>query len=51
MPKSLDELAEVCPASELWGVHGFTVTDHNKAWVKFFEISVEEPARRGREVK
>jgi hypothetical protein len=44
------EPAEVYPASERWGVDGFTVTDRNKAWDKFFEISLEEPARTGREV-
>jgi hypothetical protein len=42
------EPAEVYPASELWGVDGFTVTDRNKAWDKFFEILLEEPALRGR---
>jgi hypothetical protein len=36
------EPAEVYPASELWGVDGFTFTDRNKAWDKFFEISLEE---------
>lgn len=45
------EAAEVYPASELRGVDGFTVTDRNKAWDKFFEISLEEPARKRREVK
>jgi hypothetical protein len=35
--------AEVYPASELWGVDGFTVTDRNKAWAKFFEISRSQP--------
>jgi hypothetical protein len=45
------EPAEVYPASELWGVDGFTVTDRNKAWDKFFETSLEQPARRRREVK
>ena len=44
------EPAEVHPNSEAWGVDGFTVTDKNKAWDKFFEISLEEPARTGREV-
>jgi hypothetical protein len=44
------EPAEVYPASKLWGVDGFTFTDRNKAWAKFSEISLEEPARRGREV-
>ena len=42
------EPAEVYPASELWGVDGFRVTERNKAWDKFFEISLEEPALRGR---
>ena len=42
------EPAEVYPASELWGVDGFTLTDRNKAWDKFFEISLQEPALRGR---
>jgi len=45
------EPAEVYPASELWGVNGFTFADRNKAFDKFFEISLEEPARRGRQVK
>jgi hypothetical protein len=31
-------------------VDGFTFTDRNKAFDKFFEISLEEPARTGREV-
>jgi hypothetical protein len=42
---------EVYPPSETWGVDGFTVTDRNKAWAKFFEISLEEPARKRKEVK
>ena len=42
---------EVYPSSEAWGVDGFTVTDRNKAWDKFFEISLEEPAKTGKEVK
>ena len=42
------EPAAVYPNSEAWGVDGFTVTDRNKAWDKFFEISLEEPALRGR---
>lgn len=37
------EPAEVYPASELWGVDGFTLTDRNKAWAKFFEISRSQP--------
>ena len=41
---------EVYPNSDAWGVDAFTFTDRNKAWVKFFEISLEEPARRGKEV-
>jgi hypothetical protein len=44
------EPSEVYPRSESCGVDGFTVTDRNKAWDKFFEISLEEPARTGREV-
>jgi hypothetical protein len=44
------EPAEVYPASEAWGVDGFTFTNRNKAWAKFSEISLEEPARRRREV-
>jgi hypothetical protein len=44
------EPAEVYPASEAWGVDGFTFTNRNKAWAKFSEISLEEPAKRGREV-
>jgi len=51
MPKSLNELAEVYPASELWGVHGFTFPDLNRAWDKFFEISLKEPAMKRKEVK
>lgn len=42
--------AEVYPNSEAWGVDGFTFTNRNKAWAKFSEISLEEPARRGKEV-
>ena len=45
------EPAEVYPASEAWGVDGFTFTDRNKAWAKFSEISLQEAARRGREVR
>jgi hypothetical protein len=45
------EPAEVYPASELWGVDGFTFADRDKAWDKFFEISLEEPARNRKEVK
>ena len=45
------EPAEVYPASELWGLNGFTFADRDKAWAKFFEISLEEPARKRREVK
>jgi hypothetical protein len=41
---------EVYPNSDAWGVDGFTVTDRNKAFDKFFEISLEEPAMKGREV-
>jgi hypothetical protein len=44
------EAAEVYPASERWGVDGFTVTDRNKAFDKFFEISLDEPARKRKEV-
>ncbi len=44
------EPAEVYPASELWGVNGFTFADRNKAFDKFFEISLEEPARKREEV-
>jgi len=44
------EPAEIYPASELWGVDGFTFTERNRAWDKFFEISLEEPARTGKEV-
>jgi hypothetical protein len=43
--------AEIYPNSEAWGVDGFTFTNGNKAWARFFEISLEEPARRGKEVK
>src|SRR5262249_61604505 len=45
------EPAEVYPPSERWGVDGFTFTDRNKAWDKFFEISLEKPAMEGKEVK
>jgi hypothetical protein len=48
---SVVEAAEVYPTSKLWGANGFTVTDRNKAWDKFFETSLEEPAMRRREVK
>jgi len=41
---------EVYPASETWGTAGFTFADSNKAWDKFFEISLEEPAMKGKEV-
>jgi hypothetical protein len=44
------EPAEIYPPSELWGANGFTFADTNKAWDKFFEISLEGPARTGREV-
>ena len=40
------EPAEVYPRSELWGVDGFTVTDRKKAWDKFFEMSLGEPANQ-----
>jgi hypothetical protein len=42
--------AEIYPNSEAWGVDGFTFTNRNKAWAKFSEIPLEEPARRRREV-
>jgi hypothetical protein len=41
---------EVYPNSDAWGVDGFTVTDRNKALDKFFEISLEEPAMKRKEV-
>ena len=41
---------EVYPNSDAWGVDGFTFTDRNKAFEKFFEISLGEPAIKGREV-
>ena len=41
---------EVYPNSDAWGVDGFTFTDRNKAWNKFSEISLEEPAKTGKEV-
>ena len=44
------EPAEVYPASERWGVDGFTFTDWNKARAKFLKMSLEEPARREKEV-
>jgi hypothetical protein len=40
----------VYPNSDAWGADGFTVTDCNKAWDKFFEMSLEEPARTRKEV-
>jgi hypothetical protein len=43
--------AEIYPNSEAWGVDGFTFTDRDKAWAKLFEMSLEEPAKRGKEVK
>jgi hypothetical protein len=42
--------AEVYPNSGAWGVDGFTFTNRNRAWDKFFEMSLEEPARRRKEV-
>jgi hypothetical protein len=42
------EPAEVYPRSELWGADGFTFTSSDKAWAKFSEFSLEEPARRER---
>jgi hypothetical protein len=42
------EPAEVYPPSESWGVNGFTLTDRNKAWAKFSEISLKKPATRER---
>ena len=44
------EPAEVYPASKLWGVDGFTIADRDKAWAKFFEMSLEEPPMKRREV-
>ena len=44
------EPAEIYPKSDAWGVDGFAFTDRDKAWAKFFEISLEEPARTGKEV-
>ena len=41
---------EVYPNSDACGVDGFTFTDRNKAFEKFFEISLGEPAIKGREV-
>jgi hypothetical protein len=41
---------EVYPNSDAWGVDGFTFTNRDKAWPKFFEISLEEPARTEKEV-
>ena len=43
--------AEVYPKSDAWGVDGFTFTDWDKAWDRFVDISLEEPAMRGKEVK
>ena len=44
------EPAEVYPRSELWGVDGFTFTNRNEAFAKLSEISLEEPARKRKEV-
>jgi hypothetical protein len=44
------EAYEVYPSGDSWGVGGWTFTDRNKAWIKFVEISLEEPAKRGKEV-
>jgi hypothetical protein len=41
---------EVYPNSHAWGVDGFTFSDRDKAWDKFFEISLEEPAITQKEV-
>jgi hypothetical protein len=41
---------EVYPNSNAWGADGFTFTDRCKAWDKFFEISLDEPARTEKEV-
>jgi len=41
---------EVYPNTAAWGIDGFTFTDRNKAWDKFFEISLEEPAMKRKEV-
>jgi hypothetical protein len=45
------EAAEIYPNSEAWGVDGFTFTNRNKAWAKFFQMSLGQPARTGKEVK
>jgi hypothetical protein len=45
------EPAEVYAPSKLWGVDGFTFNNRNTARAKFFEMSLEEPANRGKEVK
>jgi hypothetical protein len=42
--------AEIYPNLEAWGVDGFTFTNRNKAWARFFEISLEEPAKERKEV-
>jgi hypothetical protein len=44
------EPAEVYPKSEGCGADGFTFTNRDNAWVKFFEISLGEPAKRGKGV-
>ena len=44
------EPAEVYAASELWGADGFAFTNRESASVKFSEISLEEPAKTGKEV-
>ena len=40
------EPSEFYPSSSEWGKYGFTFTDRDKAWDKFFEISLEEPANQ-----
>lgn len=43
--------AEIYPNSEAWGVDGSTFTNRKKAWARFLKMSLEEPARRRREVR
>jgi hypothetical protein len=45
------EPSEVYPRSEAWGMDGFTFDNRDKAWAKFLRLSLEEPAKTGREVK
>jgi hypothetical protein len=45
------EPSEFYPSSSEWGKYGFTFPNRDKALAKFFEMSLEEPAKTGKEVK